>query len=79
MHALRSKQGLTQLSGPPHSAWNSTEHLMSSQHISVDLNLPLMGLIHSHLSLVKGTHDDKCQLPGSQLSDVPSSKVGVIF
>ena len=79
LRALRSGQGLTQLSGLPHSAWNSIEHLMSSQHISVELSSLLMALIHSPLSLMKGTHDDKCQFPGSQLSGILVSKVGMVF
>lgn len=72
---MRSRQGLTHLSRHPHDACNSAAHLMGSQHISVELNSPLRGPIHSHpLSVTKRTDGDKCwarvsQQPGVSLSE----------
>lgn len=52
---------------------------MGSSHISIELKSPLRGLIHTLLSLMKGTLGDKCQVPASQQPGIPVSKVGVVF
>lgn len=80
LSALRSRWGLTQLSRHFHGALNSAEHLMGSQHISVELNSPLRWPIYSRLSLMKRTNGDKCQVPVSQQSGVSLRKVvGDVF
>lgn len=63
LSALRSRRGLTHLSRYLHGVWNSAEHLMGSQHIFAELNSLLRRPIHSHLSLMRRTNGDQCQVP----------------
>lgn len=53
---------------------------MSSWYISAELNSLLKGTIHSHLSLMKKTNGDQCQVFASQQPAVAMTKeVGMFF